>query len=94
VFVSGSDDGGESSHLRARTTGAFEMTYFSPELIATMRVVLDDVVSRVPVEQVTSGMKVRLAEFILKAAEEGHTSYDTLFAAAYSKIETVLSMLT
>jgi hypothetical protein len=70
------------------------MQHFSPELIATMRAVLDDVMIHIPVEQATSGIKIRLAQLILKAAEDGHTSYDTLFAAASSQIQTVLSMLT
>jgi hypothetical protein len=70
------------------------MPNFSPELIATMRAVLDDVMTHVPVEQVTSGIKVRLAEFILKTAEGGQTSYEALFAAASGKIQTILAMLT
>jgi len=70
------------------------MQHFSPEVIATMRVVLDDVMNHVPVEQATSGIKVRLAEFILKKAQEGQTSYDALYAAAFDQIQTVLAMLT
>jgi hypothetical protein len=49
--------------------------------------------SHVPVEQVTPAIKVRLAEFILRAAGDGHTSYDILFAAAFSQIRTVLVMV-
>jgi hypothetical protein len=66
------------------------MPNFSPELIAIMRVALDDVMTHVPVEQATSAIKVRLAEFILRAAGDGHTSYDVLFVAAFSQIRTVL----
>lgn len=70
------------------------MPNFSPELIAIMRTVLDDVMRHVPIEHVTSGIKVRLAELILRAAGEGHTSYDALFAAAFNQIQTVISMST
>ena len=69
------------------------MPNFSPELIAIMRAALDDVMSHVPVEQVTPAIKVRLAEFILRAAGDGHTSYDVLFVAAFSQIRTVLVMV-
>jgi hypothetical protein len=70
------------------------MPSYDPELVATMRAALDDVMTRIPVEQSTFGVKVHLAEFILKAAADGQTSYDALFAAARSQIQTVLSMLT
>jgi hypothetical protein len=50
--------------------------------------------THVPIDQATSAIKVRLAEIILKAAHEGHTSYDLLFAAAFSQIQTVLSLFT
>jgi hypothetical protein len=35
-----------------------------------------------------------MAEFILKAAAEGQTSYDGLVSAASDQIQTILSMLT
>ena len=70
------------------------MPNFDPELISTMRAALEDVMTQVPVDQSTFGVKVHLAEFILKAAAEGQTSYDALLAAAASQIQTVLSMLT
>ena len=70
------------------------MPSYDPELIATMRAALDDVMTHVPVEQATLSLKVRLAEFILKAAAEGQTSYDSLYAAAAEQIQTVISMLT
>ena len=49
--------------------------------------------THVPIDRANSAMKVRLAEFILKAAKEGQTSYDALFAAAYSQIQTVLLLV-
>lgn len=70
------------------------MPSYDPELISTMRAALDDVMTQIPVEQATLGIKVHLAEFILKAAADGQTSYDALLAAATSQIQTVLSMLT
>ena len=70
------------------------MQHFSPEVIATMRVVLDDVISHVLSSRSLRGIKARLAESILKTAQEGHTSYDALYAAAFDQIQTVLAMLT
>jgi hypothetical protein len=70
------------------------MQSFSPELITTMRTVLDDVMTHIPVEQATSGIKIRLAEIILKAASEGQTNYDVLFAAASSQIQNGPSLFT
>jgi hypothetical protein len=70
------------------------MQSFSPELITTMRTVLDDVMTHIPVEQATSGIKIRLAEIILKAASDGQTSYDVLFAAASSQIQNGSSLFT
>jgi hypothetical protein len=46
------------------------MPSFSPELISTMRAALDDVMTHIPVDQATSGIKIRLAEIILQAATE------------------------
>jgi hypothetical protein len=70
------------------------MPSYSPELIQTMRAALDEVMTRIPVEQATPGIKARMAEFILKTAAEGQTSYDGLLAAATAQIQTILSMLT
>jgi hypothetical protein len=74
-------------------TGERIMPSYGPELIQTMRTVLDDVMTKIPVEQVTPGIKAHMAEFILKAAAEGQTSYDGLLALASGQIETILSML-
>jgi hypothetical protein len=59
-----------------------------------MRAVLDDVMTKIPVEQVTPGVKAHMAEVILKAAAEGQTSYDGLLASASDQIQTILSMVT
>jgi len=70
------------------------MPSYSPELIQTMRAALDEVMTKIPVDQATPGIKAHMAEFILKAAAEGQTSYERLLASASDNIETVLSTLT
>jgi hypothetical protein len=70
------------------------MTKYSPELIHTMRSALDAVMTQVPMNHATPGLKARLAEVILQAAAQGLTSYDSLVAAASDQIQTIISMLT
>jgi hypothetical protein len=70
------------------------MPSYSPELIQIMRAALDEVMTQIPVEQVTPGLKAHMAEVILTAAAEGQTSYDGLLASASDQIPTILSMLT
>ena len=70
------------------------MPAFSPELVATMRAALEEVMTRVPLEQASSGVKVHLAECILKAAAQGQTSYESLIAAATAQLQTILAMFT
>jgi hypothetical protein len=70
------------------------MASFSPELIQTMRAALEEVMTRSPLAQETPGFKAHMAEFILKAAAEGQTTYDGLLAAASDQIQVILSMLT
>jgi hypothetical protein len=55
---------------------------------------LDEVMTKIPLEQATPGIKAAMAECILKAAANGQTSYDGLIAAASEQIQTILSMLT
>ena len=69
------------------------MPSYSPELIQIMRAALDEVMTKVPVEHATPGIKAHMAELILKAAAEGQTSYDGLLAAASDQIQTILSTL-
>jgi hypothetical protein len=69
------------------------MANYSPELIRVMRAALDDVMTQIPTAQATQGVKLRMAEFILKAAAEGQTTYEGLLAAASDQIQTVISML-
>ena len=70
------------------------MPSHSPELIQMMRAALDEVMTKVPLEQATPGIKAALAEYILKAAAEGETDYNSLVTAASDQIHTVLSILT
>lgn len=70
------------------------MPQFDPELIQLMRSVLEDVMTRVPLEISGTTTKAYLAEAILKAAAQGHTSYNELLAAGADQIEVVVSMLT
>jgi hypothetical protein len=49
--------------------------------------------TKVPLDQATPGVKAALAEYILKAAAQGQTSYEGLIAAASDQIQTILSML-
>jgi hypothetical protein len=70
------------------------MPQFDPELIQVMRNVLDDVMSRVPLEISGTTAKAYLAEAILKAASQGSTSYNELMTAATDQIQTILSILT
>jgi len=70
------------------------MPAFSPELVATMRAVLEEVMTRVPLEQASSSVKVHLAECILKSAAQGQTSYESLIAAATAQLQTILTMFT
>ena len=71
----------------------FNSATFNPELVGLMRVVLEDVMTRVPVEQATPGIKAHLAEIILKTAAQGVTSYDGLIAAASRQVQTIISMV-
>ena len=50
-----------------------------------MRAALDEVMTKVPVEHTTPGIKAALAEYILKAAAEGETDYKSLVAAGRTK---------
>jgi hypothetical protein len=69
------------------------MAAFNPELVLLMRTVLEEVMTRVPMDHATPGIKAHLAEIILKAAAQGETSYDGLIAAASSQIQAIVSML-
>jgi hypothetical protein len=66
---------------------------YSPELIQIMRAALDEVMTTIPLERATPGVKAALAECILKAAANGRTTYDGLVAAASEQIQSILSML-
>jgi len=63
-----------------------------PQLILVMRSALEEVMTKVPSGYATSSTKAYLAECILKAAAQGHTSFDELVAAAADQIQTALSL--
>jgi hypothetical protein len=70
------------------------MPAFDPELIRVMREALEDVMTRVPMEYSTPATKAYLAECILKAAAQGHTTYNELVTAAADQIQAILSLFT
>ena len=70
------------------------MPQFDPALIQVMRSVLEDVMTKVPLEIANSATKAYLAECILKAAAQGHTTYNELMAAATDHIHLIFSMFT
>ena len=69
------------------------MPQFDPELIEVMKKVLEDIMTRVPPEHSTPTAKAYFAEFILKAAAQGQTSYDALIVAAADQIQVFVSLL-
>ncbi len=58
------------------------MAAFDPALVQAMRDALDEAMTKVPTEYATVETKAYVAEYILKAAAEGHTTYKELVAAA------------
>ena len=60
------------------------MPQFDPALIQVMKKVLEDIMTRVPLEHSTPAAKAYFAECLLKAAAQGKTSYDALIVAAAS----------
>ena len=74
-------------------TGGGKMPVYSPELIATMKAVLNQAVTTLPADQATPSVKAFVAEVILKAAATGETNYDGLLAAAMQHIPSIVSQL-
>ena len=70
------------------------MPQFDPQLIQDVRNALEEVMTKVPLVYSTSATKAYLAECILKAAAQGHTSYNELIAAASDQINVILSLFT
>jgi hypothetical protein len=70
------------------------MPQFDPRLISLMKNALEDVMSRVPLEHATPAVKAYLAECILKAAAQGHTTYNELVSAASDQIHVIVSLFT
>ena len=84
------------SQIRHAAGTAQEVNHaeLQPRADPNLRAALDEVMTKIPVEQATPGIKAAVAECILKAAANGETSYDGLIAAASDQIQTILSMLT
>jgi hypothetical protein len=74
--------------------GGPAVTKIDPQLVDVMRSALEEVMTRVPSEYSTSSTKAYLAECILKAAAQGHTTFDELVAAAADQIQAALSLFT
>ena len=74
------------------SSGSYAMPQFAPQVVEDMRNALEDVMTRVPMEYSTTAVKVYLAECILKAAAQGHTSYNELVAAAADQIQVAISL--
>jgi hypothetical protein len=70
------------------------MPQFAPQIIQDMRTALEDVMAKVPTDYSTLAVKVYLAECILKAAAQGHTSYNELVSAAAEQIQVAISLFT
>lgn len=70
------------------------MAQFTPQLIRDMKSALEEVMRRIPVEHSTVAVKVCLAECILKATVQGHTSYSELVGAAADQIQVAISLFT
>ena len=68
------------------------MPQFDPELIQVMKRVLEDIMTKVPLEHSTPAAKAYLAECILKAAAQGQTSYDALIGTATDQIQVIVSL--
>jgi hypothetical protein len=67
------------------------MPSFSPELIQTMRAALDDVMTKIPADRATPGIKAYMAELILKTAAGGRTDYEDFLDAASEQIQIAIA---
>ena len=70
------------------------MAKIDPQFVDVMRRALEEVMTKVPLEYSTSSTKAYLAECILKAADEGRTTFDELVVAASDQIQSALSLFT
>jgi hypothetical protein len=70
------------------------MPAYSPQLIRTMRAVLEEAASKLPVDRATPEVKAHMAEFILKVAAGGETSHRGLLDAASKHLGRFGSMAT
>jgi hypothetical protein len=68
------------------------MPQFSSQLVRDMRNALEAAMAKVPMQYSTIAVKVYLAECILKAAAQGHTSHNELLSAATDQIQVAISL--
>ena len=69
------------------------MPQFDPELVRVTRNVLEEAMTRVPLEISNTTTKAYLAECILKTAAQGHTAYNELLSAATDQIQVIVSII-
>lgn len=62
------------------------MPQFDPGVVQVMKRTLEEAMTRVPSEHSTIEVKAYLAEFILKTAAQGQTSYDGLVTVTSNAI--------
>jgi hypothetical protein len=62
------------------------MPQFDPGVVQVMKSALEEAMTRIPSEHSTVEVKAHLAEYILRTAARGQTSYDGLVAVASSAI--------
>ena len=68
------------------------MPRFDPGLLRIMKSAFEEVMTRVPSEYSTIGVKAYLADHILRAAARGQTSYDELVAVTADQIGVIVSL--
>jgi len=68
--------------MRKSSSSKLPPTEFKPELVSTLKSVLDTAVERIDVANRTPATKAKMAERILKAASDGVTDPATLTAFA------------
>ena len=70
------------------------MPQFDPEQLQVIKRALEEIMTRVPPECSTVTVKAYLAEYILKAAAHGQTSFDALVSAGTDQIQAIMSLFT
>jgi hypothetical protein len=82
----------DADHPRSKTEPL--VPAYNPELIRTMRAVLDEAVSTLPAHRATPEIKAHVAQLILEVAADGETSHRGLLDAASKHLSRFGSMVT